>query len=491
MNSIDPRAPVIVGVGQVTQRTADIEDALGVPDLMIEAVGAAAADSGAPDIAGRAGAVGVVSGLWDLRDPGRRIADAFGAREARTALTDYSGSVAQHVLTEYASRIQNGDLDVAIVTGGEARYSAAKRGEDPVDITKMKLDERGADETFGGSSLLLGSRHEFEMGFAMPLIVYPLFGSALRAARGQSQDEHRDEISALWADFSQVAAENPYAWDRQPHTAAEIREPSATNRMVCWPYTKAMNANMFVDQAAAIILCSNSTADELGVPRDRRVFPLGAADASDPLAFSERQSMHTSPAIRLGGAAALAAAGVTIADVHHFDLYSCFPSIVQISSAELGVPAGMQLTQTGGLSLFGGPLNSYTLHAIAAMADTLRANSGDVGLVHGNGGHMSKQSICLYGTTPRAEFRKTDVQGQVDALPHRALDAEYEGSTEIESCTVLYDKEGPARGFATGLTDRGNRVLGATDDEAIMDAFTIKEMVGEQAELDADGQLHF
>jgi acetyl-CoA C-acetyltransferase len=252
-----------------------------------------------------------------------------------------------------------------------------------------------------------------------------------------------------------------------------------------------MNANMFVDQAAAIIICSSATADELGVPLDRRVFPLGAGRASDPPAFSERQDLFASPAIRLSGAAALGAAGVTIDDVGHYDLYSCFPSIVQISTAELGVPPGMQVTQTGGLSLFGGPLNSYTLHAIASMTDTLREHSGDVGLVHGNGGHVAKQSICLYSTRPPAAFRRSDVQAEVDSLPHRALDAEYQGSVEIESCTVLFDREGPVKGFATGLTDRGNRVLGITEDESAMEAFTVKEMIGESAELDARGQLRF
>ena len=490
MSSTDPRAPVIVGVGQVTQKTDDFDGAQRAADLMIEAVRLAADDADAAAIAGQAEAIGVVSGLWDYPDPGRLIAEAFGADNAKTALTIYSGAMAQHMLTEYASRIQSGDLDVAIVAGGEAQYSATKRGEQNLNLARVRLEDIAADEFFGEKSPLF-SRYEDSLGFSLPIVVYPLFGSAVRAARGQSQDQHRDEISAMWADFSRVAAANPYAWDREPHTTSEIRDPANGNRMISWPYTRSMNANMFVDQAAAIIVCSNAKADELGIPLDRRVFPLAAADASDPVAFTERQDMSSSPAIRLCGSAALELAGVGIADVSHYDLYSCFPSIVQISTAELDVPAGMQLTQTGGLSLFGGPLNSYTLHGIASVAEKLREHPGEFGLVHGNGGHMSKQSICLYSTDPPGEFRKTSVQGDVDALPHRMADAEYEGTATIESCTVLFGKDGPAKGFATALTAVGNRVLGTTEDETLMEAFMIKEMIGEPANIDAVGELRF
>jgi acetyl-CoA C-acetyltransferase len=487
--AIDPRTPVIVGVGQVIQKTADFDGAMRPVELMIEAVRVAAADSGSPGVAGKAGAVGVVSGLWDYDEPGRLVADAFGATDAKTAVSTFSGSMAQHMVTEYAKRIQDGALDVAIITGGEAYYSEAKRGEKPADLSRVSVDASKSDELFG-DPLPLFSKHEYKMGFSLPLVVYPMFGSAVRAQRRQSQDSYRDEISSMWADFSQVAAANPSAWDRDGHSASEIREPSPDNRMVCWPYTKSMNANMFVDQAAAIVICSNAQADEMGVALDRRVFPLGAADGGDPASFTERLEMHSSPAIRLGGAAALELAGLSIGEIDHFDLYSCFPSIVQISTAELGVPEGRQLTQTGGLSFFGGPLNSYTLHAIASMVDTLRSHPGDSGLVHGNGGHMSKQSICVYGTTPPAEFRKADVQAEIDALPHRALDAEYVGAVTVESCTALFGKNGPVKGFATGLTDRGNRVLAVTDDEATMEAITVKELVGESASVDAERSLH-
>ena len=61
--------------------------------------------------------------------------------------------------------------------------------------------------------------------------------------------DHRKRISPLWEGYNQVAAANEYAWVQTPMTAQEIMEPTPENRMVGYPYTKAMNANSFVDLA--------------------------------------------------------------------------------------------------------------------------------------------------------------------------------------------------------------------------------------------------
>lgn len=39
---------------------------------------------------------------------------------------------------------------------------------------------------------------------------YAIMESAYRAAHGWSVDEHRDSLAALYANFSRIAAENPY-----------------------------------------------------------------------------------------------------------------------------------------------------------------------------------------------------------------------------------------------------------------------------------------
>ena len=67
------------------------------------------------------------------------------------------------------------------------------------------------------------------------------------------------------------------------------------------------------------------------------------------------------------------------------DLYSCFPSVVQIAAAELGLPVddpARPLTVTGGLTFGGGPGNNYGTHAVAADGGGPPVGSGGPGPGH-------------------------------------------------------------------------------------------------------------
>ena len=172
-------------------------------------------------------------------------------------------------------------------------------------------------------------------------------------------------VSELWARFSRVAAENPHAWIREPVEAETIRTPSATNRPISFPYTKMMNANMSVDMAAALILCSVEKARLLGVPEAQWVFPVSGVQGYDHFSASVRDNFYSSPAIRFVGERVLELAGASPADLTHVDLYSCFPSAVQVAAAELKLSEERPLTVTGGLTFGGGPLNNYVMHAVA------------------------------------------------------------------------------------------------------------------------------
>jgi acetyl-CoA C-acetyltransferase len=74
--------------------------------------------------------------------------------------------------------------------------------------------------------------------------------------------------------------------------------------------------------------------------------------------------------------------GKSLDDIGIFDIYSCFPSAIEIACEEIGLseddPRG--LTVTGGLPYSGGPGNSYVLHSISD--DPAR---GEFGLVSANG----------------------------------------------------------------------------------------------------------
>jgi acetyl-CoA C-acetyltransferase len=325
----------------------------------------------------------------------------------------------------------------------------------------------------------MGGPAEVEAGLVMPVTVYPLFENALRAAAGRGVDEHGRAIAGLWAGFSAVAEGNPHAVLPRRHTAEEIGTPGPENRMVGFPYPKLMNSNNHVDQAAALLLASVETADALGIARDRWVFPLSSAEADDhPL--SERADLHSSPAIASAGRAALRLAGFDAGDLAHVDLYSCFPSAVQVAAAELGLSLARELTVTGGLTFAGGPWNNYVTHAIATMTARLRADPGTAGLCSANGGYLSKHAIGVYSTRPPENgFRQVSTQEEVDRLPRRPYAEAYEGEATVETCTVMHGRTGaPERGVAACLLAGGGRTWATTDDASVMAGMLTEEFIG-------------
>src|SRR5436305_1085662 len=224
-----------------------------------------------------------------------------------------------------------------------------------------------------------------------------------------------------------------------------------------------------VAQSAALLLCSYELARDLGVPDERLVFPLAGADAHDRFFFSERESLTASPAIAVAGGSALDAAGAGIDDVDRFDLYSCFPSAVELALGALDLrgPRGgdpRPLTVTGGLGFAGGPANDYPMHAIAAMVDACRQDPGSIGMVSALGWYVTKHSIGLYSTTPPEHgFTRVDTantQATVDALPGRPPAGAYSGPATVEAAAVVFEREGaPASAILSTITPDGRRAL--------------------------------
>jgi acetyl-CoA C-acetyltransferase len=322
----------------------------------------------------------------------------------------------------------------------------------------------------------------------------------VRAASGRDVEDHQQHVSELWETFAAVSAGNPHAWSRIAYSAEEIRTPSPDNRVVTFPYLKRMCANIDVDQGAALLLCSYEAARDLGVPDDRLVFPLAGADVHDHFFFSERDSLAASPGIAAAGHALTRAAGVAIDDVARFDLYSCFPSAVEIALQALGLagPAGgdlRPLTVTGGLAFAGGPANNYPTHAIAAMVDACRRDPGSVGMVSALGWYVTKHSMGLYSTTPPANgfalVDATRTQAEVDALPGRETAGAYSGSTTVEATAVVVERDGtPAIAILSTLTPDGRRALANTRDAAVMQEMTEKAWEGRAVNLRTDGTVN-
>jgi len=247
-----------------------------------------------------------------------------------------------------------------------------------------------------------------------------------------------------------------------------------------------------VDQGAALILTSVQTATRLQIPAERWVYPYAGTDAHDTYAISERAELHRCPAIRIGGQRALALSGLDVDEVDYVDLYSCFPSAVQVAAAELRLaiddPA-RPLTVTGGMTFAGGPWNNYVTHSIATMAELLTANPGRRGLITANGGYLTKHSFGVYGTEPpSAEFRWEDVQPEVDREPTRRGAVEWEGVGTVEAWTTPFDRDGrPEKTFLAVRTPDESRTLALIPDAAAAEATVRDDIAGAEVEVRADG----
>jgi acetyl-CoA C-acetyltransferase len=491
--SLDPRTPVMIGVGQLNRRPETGVDAPEPVDLMADALRLAADDAGAPSVLGAADSVMVPRPLsWRYRDPGALLAERVGASPRQTVASVIGGNYGQTLANRAASQIQAGETDVVLVAGADAwRTNRAAKAEGRTLPWTRQSDDVAPTVDLGVDQPEMSLPAERERGVVHPIEVYPMFDLAVRAAAGRAPDEHLELIAGLWSRFSEVAATNPHAWLRESFTPAEIATPSADNRLIGYPYTKRMNSNNAVEQAAAVIVCSVEQATALGIARERWVFPHAGADAHDHWHLSERADLHSSPALRACGRDLFALAGVGPDDLDHVDLYSCFPSAVQIAAAELGLTLDRPLTVTGGMSFAGGPWNSYVLHGIATMVERLRAEPG-LGLCNGNGGYTTKHSVAVYGTEPPAAgFRHAAPQDEVDASPRRELAAGFDGEVVVEAYTVMHARDGsPERGPVAGLTDAGCRAWGSVVEVATLAEMVNKDVVGRRAHLAPDGTIN-
>lgn len=504
---LDPRLPVLVGVGQVTVRPDRGEASLEPAALMAEGLRRAEADSGGSGLLASVGSLRTISELsWRYRNPALAVAGRLGIHPAHLATSVVGGNLVGVTVARAAAQIQAGEVDVVAVCGGEATRSRSllrKEGREPA--WEVQADDVPEPDRIGLDRPLV-SDLESARGVRLPVNVYPLFEVALRARLGLGVEQHRRRIGRLWSAFSEVAAGNPEAWIREAMGPDEIATPSDDNRMISFPYTKRLCSNNQVDQGSGLLLCSVEAAERAGVPRENWVFLHAGAEAVDHWNVSNRADLCSSPALRLAGRDAYALAGVGPLDIDHVDLYSCFPAAVQIGGIELGlvpndgsadgtewgaIGAAQPLTVTGGMTFAGGPLNDYTSHGIATMAGVLRAEPGAIGLCTANGGYTTEHAVVIMSTEPprAGAYRHAEPQAEVDALPRVELDDAWVGPVTVESATVPHDREGPTHVLLAARTPGGQRTWCSSTDPALVEAAETTELVGHAAVRTADATL--
>lgn len=481
------RTPVIVGVGSLTYRSDS-----AVPEplvMMIEAIHEAVRDSGAPTLAKNLASISVLRGFWPYKSPGRQVAESLGIPRAETTLAPPSGNHAQALLNRAARRIAAGELDAEAVVSAEAAHSARVLRASGESMAYSTGPELPPDTVYGQLEEIRGSA-EHHVDIRMPPPVYALIENALRHEKGISREAHVHGLGLLMENFSKVSARNPDAWHQSPVTAEEITAPSPGNRLVADPYLSSFISNWYVDQAAAVIVCSLDLAIECGVPRDRMVFPLSGTESLTTTPVSERPVLSARPAIGLTGRLALELAEKHVDEIAHVDLYSCFPAAVQVQARELGIALDPVPTVTGGMAFAGGPVNSYALHAAATLVRLLRNDAGSSGLLTSVGGVLDKQAVNVLSTTPPAAgFRYEDVTPITRGYPTIPSKPGATGKGRIVSTTVIQDSRGTHSAVYLADMADGCRTMARTQDSGLVATTLTQEVIGETLDIGPDGRL--
>ena len=504
---LDPRTPVVIGVGQVAERIADPGYAgLSPIDLAVGAARAAVADSQADRVALIA-AVDTIAATRQFENSSPRavaplgkstkfplsVAHRLGAAPRRAVLDVVGGQSPQQLVSGFSRAIEAGLSDVVLLVGAEAistirHYARAEHKPDFSDDPAGQIEDRG----FGLTGLVTPALAAHGMG--APLTQYALLENARRAAQGRGREEYAAAMGELLAPFTEVAAKNPFSAAPVQRSADELVTVTERNRMIADPYPRFVVARDQVNQAAAVLLASVGAAQRLGVARDKWVFLHGQANLVER-SLLERAVLGEAPSAVAAVRHALQVAHLGLDDIDFFDFYSCFPiavfNIIDAIGLSASDPRG--LTLTGGLPFFGGPGNNYSMHAIAEAVARVRSRVGSFALVSANGGMLSKTSVGVYSSTPtpRRPDHSQLLQRELDERDAPAVAERATGWATIETYTVTYGHRGPTGIVIGRLESDGSRFIAKVadgDDELLALLQTGDEPVGQRIHVTAVGE---
>jgi acetyl-CoA C-acetyltransferase len=494
--NLDPRTPVIVGVGQAAERIDDPGyRAMSPVELAAAAAQAAIDDCGGAAVAP---AIDTIAGVRQFEISGpvasavlgrsnnypRSVAKRIGAEPARAILEIVGGQGPQHLISELAAEIAAGRSEVAMVFGSDAtstlrHFARAETKPDFSETVQGDLEDRG----HGIEKLI--SRYTVIHGLTSAPIQYALLENARRAGTRLGPAEYARQMGELFAPFSKIAAGNPFAAAPVERTVDELITVTERNRMIAEPYPRLMVARDQVNQGAAALLMSVGAARRLGVPEENWLYLHGHADLEEqPLL--ERPDLGHAPSAIVAVREALSMAGIGIDDIATFDLYSCFPVPVFNICDGMGIAPGdpRGLTLTGGLPFFGGAGNNYSMHAVAETVSRMRSMPGQFGLVGANGGLLSKYSVGVYSTTPTEwkPDRSAQLQAQVAGWPTQSVTDNANGTGTVETYTVRRD-DGRPTGIIIGRLDDDSRFLCTTEDDELIALLTDGDPLGHQVRV--------
>ena len=295
--SVAETTPVVVGVARYTHRiqNADLSDALTPLQLLERTVTRALQDA---KLKGTDIDCVATMEFWHemlvppktpkhYPNPPKSVATLIGAAEAIEKNHLYAhptgGNGPQELINILGEMISTSKIRSAVICGAEGLAGLKKglaAGMSLPGVTEMRrklsdkkksqLDTSGkelpwGDDPGGEPQRFLKSegmaayvtRRMVQTGLVDPTVAYAIFEQAYRKEcyPNVSREQYQRELARLMSEFSQLAAADPAnAWDPHARTPEEIATPGPGNRYVAFPYTRAMNSFIDVDQSAAVIL---------------------------------------------------------------------------------------------------------------------------------------------------------------------------------------------------------------------------------------------
>ncbi len=456
---------VVAGWGQVTQPKHLETKAKDPMGLMVQASGLAAGMLKSPKC------FAAVDGLFAVKSlsacyntPAVDLARQLGLNPKVTMESRIGGNSPQSMINRAAGMIARKELSMVLVAGAEAYVP---RGNDPARERTGNALLKGIPKDYKGEDASGAMPVEIRYGIEHPIHGFPLFETALWAESGLDLKTYMSKTAAMWAGFSRVAKDNPYAWSRTPRSPEEILTVSERNRPISFPYPKYMNSFVTVDQGAAVILMSEQLANDLCPAKGTRVYFCGGGSAKDRQPYIIQKTEFTvSHPLKAAADQAFAVSGSSLDRIEAFDLYSCFPCAVNMAKKMMGITDEdpRPLTLTGGLGFFGGPGNNYNLHAVATLCEKIYSGRLKTGMVTALGWFLQKHAAGIYSALPPQ--RALDAMGLEDERDNLAgpppmdIDPDPAGNGIIDTYTIVYNvNQTPAYAVIYGKTEAGKRFI--------------------------------
>ena len=467
--------PVVVGIGDIQQKDHydNLDEAL---ILMEKASIKAIKDCENSEIKNYINEVQIPKGFWKYRDPGKWIAEKNNFPNVITTVSKI-GVLQQSLINNACKKIIDGKIKACLIVGGEARYKLIKAQTENKNFIETELAEN--PDYYIKANDELNINIEIENLGTMAVGYYAILESAFRFMKNKDFHEHHKNISNVYSEFSKIARVNKMGWLEESYTSEDILNPSKSNPQMAFPYNKLHCTSWNVNQAAAMILCSEELADKLNINTKKRIYPIASSENNHMIPTILRKNLYESYGLNLAAKFILDICKKKNIEPSYYDLYSCFPIAVQMFAEALKIKDISSTSLTGGMSFAGGPLNSYVINSTVQLLRKIRENKTNIGIITGVSGMMTKQSFALWSGESNCQYEFIDVTLEASKKETaKELSNKKDGDGKIIGYTVLNDKNSSKKAVIYIEDISGKRNIIRSYDNEVINRMENNEWVG-------------